>query len=255
VASDGIKVGIQLQPQATTVAALRRGWKAADEAGADSIWTWDHFFPLFGDPSAAHFEGMTLLAAMAVETRRAQIGLLVACNTYRNPHLLADMIRTVDHLSGGRAVLGIGAGWFERDYDEYGYELGTPASRLAALGEALPVIKARLAQLTPPPAGSLPILIGGAGEKVTLRLVAEHADMWNGFGPAAEWQAKNAVLDQWCDRVGRDRAAVERTVALDAATAARDAPSMVEVGATHLILMSSDPFAIDQIEAVRAATA
>src|SRR6478735_7966299 len=198
-----IKVGVQLHPQATSVAKLREAWKAADAQEVDSIWVWDHFYPLYGVPDAEHFEAYTLLAAMVADTSHAQLGALVTCNSYRNPQLLADMSRTIDHISGGRFTLGIGSGWFERDYDEYGYEFGTAPGRPKQLESDLPLIKSRLAKLNPAPVGRMPILIGGSGEKVTLRLVAEHADGWNTFGPPSNFAAKNAVLNEWCAKLDR----------------------------------------------------
>ena len=241
------KIGVQLHPQATTVDELRTAWRAADELGVDSIWVWDHFYPLYGDPDAAHFEAYTLLSAMAVETSRARFGALVTCNSYRNPELLADMARTIDHLSGGRFILGIGSGWFERDYAEYGYEFGTAPWRLRELEAALPRIKSRLAQLNPPPVQpSLPILIGGSGEKVTLRLVAEHADGWNAFGPPSGFAAKNAVLDSWCEKVGRDPRSIERTVGIGA-NEVGDWEAYVEAGADHIIVMTGPPFDLDPV--------
>lgn len=241
-----IKVGVQLHPQATSVANLREAWKAADAQGVDSLWVWDHFYPLYGDPAAPHFEAYTLLAAMAADTSHATIGALVTCNTYRNPNLLADMSRTIDHISGGRFVLGIGSGWFERDYEEYGYEFGTAIERLHLLRDALPVIKDRLTKLTPPPLGSLPILIGGSGEKVTLKLVATYADAWNSFGPPDAFAAKNAILDTWCDEVGRPRSEVERTVAISPGEVDQW-EAFVEAGATHIIVMTGDPFDLDAV--------
>ncbi|HVE62888.1 MAG TPA: LLM class F420-dependent oxidoreductase [Mycobacteriales bacterium] len=243
-----IKIGVQLQPQHTTVADLRAGWRAADALGVDSIWTWDHFFPLYGEADGSHFEGWTLLAAMAADTRHAQIGLMVSCNSYRNPELVADMARTIDHISGGRTVLGIGAGWFERDYDEYGYDFGTAPERLRALGEALPRIRARLSKLHPGPIQlPLPLCIGGGGERVTLRLVAEYAHMWNGFGPPERFALKSRVLDEWCDKLGRDPAEIERT-ALVSVEALDRTEEWTAAGATHLIAMTPHPFDLAPVE-------
>jgi len=243
-----IRIGVQLHPQHTTVDDLRAGWRAADALGVDSIWTWDHFYPLYGEPDGAHFEGWTLLAAMAADTRHAHVGLLVSCNTYRNPELVADMARTIDHISGGRAILGIGAGWFERDYAEYGYHFGTAPERLRALREALPRIEARLAELNPPPVQSpLPICIGGGGEKVTLALVAKHAHIWNGLGQPDVIRHKNAVIDEWCAKVGRDPAEIERSVAISATELDR-AEEWVAAGATHLIAMTAHPFDLAPVE-------
>jgi probable F420-dependent oxidoreductase len=242
------KVGVQLEPQHCSVEDLRRAWRDADVLGVDSIWTWDHFFPLHGDPDGAHFEGWTLLAAAACDTTRAALGILVSCNSYRSPDLLADMARTIDHLSDGRVILGIGAGWNERDYAEYGFEFGTAASRLADLGEGLVRIRERLGKLVPPPVGPMPILIGGEGERVTLRLVAEHADIWNGFGPISTFERKNRVLDEWCERVGRDPSSVERSVLLVEPSDRDHIEDFLAAGAQHLIVPMGAPFRLTQVE-------
>jgi probable F420-dependent oxidoreductase len=212
---------------------MRRAWQEADALGADSIFTWDHFFALTGEPDGAHFEGITSLAAMAQVTERAQVGALVICNSYRNPELLADAHRTIDHISGGRAILGIGAGWFKRDYDEYGYEFGEAPDRLRALRAALPRIKDRLGKLNPPPAGKLPILIGGSGPKVTLKLVAQYGDMWHSFGDAEDYKRKNAILLEHCENEGRNPSEIERSWDVNDV---EEAEALAEVGVQHFIV-------------------
>jgi alkanesulfonate monooxygenase SsuD/methylene tetrahydromethanopterin reductase-like flavin-dependent oxidoreductase (luciferase family) len=174
---------------------------------------------------------------------------MVTCNSYRNPNLLADMIRTIDHISSGRAILGIGAGWFERDYNEYGYEFGTAPGRLKALKAALPVILERLGQLTPPPVRQpLPILIGGGGEKVTLRLVAKYASMWNIIAEPVDVKRKNDLLNGYCQEIGRDPAEVERTVVLLGGDPFEKLKAYQDAGMTHFILGTGDPWNISGLE-------
>lgn len=207
-----VRIGVQLQPQHADYPQIRDAVARAEDSGVDVLFNWDHFFPLTGDPDGRHFECWTMLGAWAEQTSRVEIGALVTCNSYRNPELLAEMARTVDHVSGGRLVLGVGAGWFQKDYDRLGYEFGTAGSRIADLGQALPRIRARLAAGNPAPTRPIPLMIGGGGERKTLRLVAEHADVWHSFGDVETLRRKSAILAEHGDAVGRDSGLVERSV-------------------------------------------
>lgn len=242
------RVGVQIHPQHTSYASFADAVRRVEELGVDTIWNWDHFFPLWGDPQGNHFEGWTLLAAMATLTTRAEIGCLVSCNSYRSAALLSDMAKTVDHISNGRLILGIGAGWFERDYQEYGYEFGTAPDRLRALRDALPVIKQRWQIDVPAPMRNpIPILIGGGGERVTLKLTAQHADIWNGFGPPESFKHKNEVLDNWCQELGRDPQSIERSVSIRH-NELDNLQAYVDAGATHLILGMDEPWDYAAVE-------
>ena len=185
-----------------------------------------------------------MLGAWAEQTSRIEIGALVSCNSYRNPELLADMARTVDNISDGRLILGIGSGWKQKDYDEYGYEFGTAGGRLNELAAALPRIESRLGKLNPQPVRDIPILIGGQGEKKTLRMVAEHAHIWHGFTDASTYPGKAEVLDRHCADVGRDPGAIERSSGVPERSpeaAVEGAESLVALGVTLLTIGVNGP--------------
>lgn len=245
-----VRIGVQLQPQhAAHYQTIRDAVRRCEDIGVDVAFNWDHFFPLYGDPDGAHFECWTMLAAWAEQTSRIQFGALVSCNSYRNPELLADMARTVDHISDGRLILGIGSGWKRKDYDEYGYEFGTAGSRLDDLAGALPRIKSRLAKLNPAPTRSIPLLIGGGGERKTLRLVAEHADLWHSFATADTYPHKSAVLAEHCAAIGREPADIERSAAVGGETGGgpssdgliAEAEALTDLGVTLLTVGASGP--------------
>ena len=244
-----IRVGVQFHPQHTTYSSFAGAVRRVEDMGVDTIWNWDHFFPLYGDPQGNHFEGWTLLSAMATLTQRAEIGCLVTCNTYRNPALLSDMAKTVDHISNGRLILGLGAGWFERDYREYGFEFGTGGERLADLERSLEIIRHRWEVDVPRPVRNpIPILIGGGGEKKTLRIAARYANMTHTFGDPETFSHKMQVLNNWCAEISRDPGEIERSCGTQkfASDAQRDA--YVKAGATHLILGMDEPWDFDAVK-------
>ncbi|WP_240759713.1 LLM class F420-dependent oxidoreductase [Phytoactinopolyspora endophytica] len=239
-----MRIGVQIQPQHADYKQIRQAVADAEEAGVDIVFNWDHFFPLSGDADGKHFECWTMLGAWAEATSRVEIGALVSCNSYRNPDLLADMARTVDHISGGRLILGIGGGWFQRDYDEYGYEFGTPGYRLDDLAQALPRIRSRWERLNPQPLRDIPILIGGGGEKKTLRMVAEHADIWHSFSDAQTLARKSAILADHCADVGSDPAGIERSTGvrgLDNSSPDEAAAELIDAGASLFTIGVSGP--------------
>ena len=243
-----IRIAAQLHPQHGAWAGLRAAVLRAEDLGYDIAYTWDHFYPLYGDRDGAHLECWTTLAAWAEATSRIELGALVTCNSYRNPDLLADMARTVDHVAGGRLILGLGSGWFRRDYEEYGYEFGTAGGRLRRPG------RGAAADRGAPGAGStrrrvrrLPVLIAGRGLRRTTRLVAQHADAWHAAFPdrPEELEPAVAALRGWCDEIGRDPAAIEWGVGIEPDDLdrflARDAATYLEMGFTQFTLGFNGP--------------
>jgi probable F420-dependent oxidoreductase len=224
--TSSIRVAVQLWPGG---APDYRTWRdaviQAEELGADAIFGYDHFHKPFTKPSddglpellpeqpdVNNFEGWTALASWAEITNHAEIGLLVTGIGYRNPDLLADMARTVDHISGGRLILGLGAGWYEKDYTVYGYDYGTVTSRMDLFEQSLARIENRLEHLVPQPVHKIPLLIGGMGVRRTLPIVAKHADIWHTFASVQEYRRKNAMLKDLVAEAGRYERQIERAV-------------------------------------------
>ena len=227
----GTRLGINLWSQASDWPGFLEAAVRADQLGYDHLWTWDHLLAIFGDPDQPIFEGYAALAAVAQATERARLGLFVGANTFRNPGLVAKAMTTIDHISGGRAILGIGGAWFGLEHRAFGLDFGSGfGQRLDWLAEATAAIRALVdgEEVTSPPGGRyafdhlrilpppvqprLPIMIGGSGERKTLRIVAQHADIWNAFGTPEVLAHKDEVLRAHCAEVGRDPAAIERTV-------------------------------------------
>jgi F420-dependent oxidoreductase-like protein len=228
-----VSLGVHVGQQAVPMAELRSLWRRLDDAGVDWISVWDH---LYEAPPAGgtvdHFEALSTLGALAADTSRARIGCLVFCVLYRNPGLLAKAATTLDHISGGRFELGLGAGWHEPEAEAFGYDFPPVGQRLDQLEEALPLIRSLLTQdrtthdgehfrtvdascLPAPVQARLPIWIGGTGEKRTLRLAAQHADGWNAaYVGADRYRELNAVADRWCESEGRDPQTLRRSVNL-----------------------------------------
>ena len=227
-----LRLGALCWNQYTTWPAMLEAGRRADTLGYDTLWTWDHLYPIVGDVEGPIFEGWLTLAAWAQATERIRLGLMVGANTFREPSLTAKMATTLDHISGGRAILGIGGAWFETEHAAYGLAFGDGfPERLRWLGEALPIMRGMLHGERPTAAGPrytttairndpppiqqrLPILIGGGGEQVTLKLVALYGDANNVGGGLENVRRKEAILLQHCETVGRDPSEIERTTGL-----------------------------------------
>ncbi len=262
-----LSFGIKTAPQNTTYEGMLRVWQEADTVPIiEHAWLFDHFMPLGADPTGPCLEGWTLLAALAAQTKRLRVGIMVTGNTYRHPAVLANMSATVDIISGGRLDFGIGAGWNELEHSAYGIPLYAPGERIRRMGEACEVIKRMWTETAPDFDGQYyqlrgarcepkpihkpypPFVIGGSGEQLTLRMVAKYADIWNFVGGSTEsFRHKNEVLNNHCATVGRDPAAIERSVQVfadpDNLSEARDTVrDYITAGATHLILNLRAPY-------------
>jgi F420-dependent oxidoreductase-like protein len=268
-----LRFGIKTAQQHTTYADMLAIWQAADALEVfEHAWLFDHFIPIAGDPDGPCLEGWTLLAALAAQTRRIRVGLMVNGNTYRHPAVLANMGATLDIISNGRLDMGIGAGWNELEHTSYGIELLPPGKRLTQFEEACEVMRLlwtekyadfegtyyqlKQARCDPKPIQQPypPIVIGGSGERRTLRIVAKYADVWNfAGGPVDTFKHKLAVLEEHCRAVGRDFAAIERSIQV--AVTYDDLPGYVAslreyiaAGANHIIFNLRPPYPAGIVE-------
>jgi F420-dependent oxidoreductase-like protein len=263
-----IRFGIKTSPQHTTYKDILRVWREADQIPIfEHAWLFDHFYPIGEtDHHGPCLEGWTLLAALAGQTQRLRVGIMVTGNTYRHPAVLANMAATVDVISDGRLDFGIGAGWNEEESSAYDIPLYAPGERIRRLGEACEVFRrlwtetvatfdGRYYQLTdarcePKPIQKPypPFVIGGGGEQLTLRVVAQYADIWNLPGvPVDEYRHKSTVLDQHCAAIGRDPATIEHSIHVevdpaDLAGTQASARAYIEAGVTHIILILRYPY-------------
>jgi F420-dependent oxidoreductase-like protein len=262
-----LRWGIKTVPQHTTYDAMLKVWHEADENPAfEHAWLFDHFSPIQGDLDGPCLEGWTLLAALAAQTERLRLGLMVTGNTYRHPAVLAHMAATVDVISNGRLDLGIGAGWNEYEHASMGLPLYPPGERIRRLGEACEIIKRlytqqltdfdgryyqlKEARCAPKPRQKPypPFVIGGSGEQLTLRVAAQYADIWNAMPPSVEeFRHKVQVLHEHCAAIGRDPGEIELSVQTrvnydDIAATVATLQPLVDAGATHIVLMLNYPY-------------
>ncbi len=232
-------------------------WQEVEQLGFDTAWVFDHFLPIFSDPTGPCMEGWTSLAALAMATSHIRLGVMVSGNTYRNPGVLAKIATTVDIISHGRLILGMGGGWFAREHAAFGIPFPGIGERLGRLDESLTVIKQLWSQDTTSYTGRYyqlddapflpkpiqqphpPILVGASGERVALGIVARHADMWNSFGPPALFRHKIVKLAEHCQRIGRDPDTIEKSVLVTGMFAPDEAHGQVadyvDAGVTHII--------------------
>ena len=296
-----IRFGFQTAQQNVTWPELLALWQELEQRGFDSGWNFDHFIPIFSDPAGPCLEAWTMLGALAAHTSRLRIGTMVTGNTYRHPAVLAKMATTIDVMSGGRLNFGLGAGWFELEHRAFDIAFPKINDRLHMLDEALDVIRLLWTERQPTYTGKYyqlqdayfapkplqqphpPIMIGAAGEKLALRIVAKHANMWNTLGSPEVFRQKIGVLQRHCLRLGRNVEEIEKSVLISLVlsedrghvervlqgTAARmnispdevrarslagtraqvinQIEAFVEVGVTHFILMLSAPYDHDAL--------